>query len=318
MGLHRPGWLTRWSADPAVRVGVAGASWSIAGSFARGLLPRSPIDQAVATGVVAATNYQLSATAWAVVEALASRPGRRPNLPATVAVAGAAIAGGLAANAFGQRLAETSMPAAALSAAGRRFAFIGLAGLAGAVADDVLIKRLKWQPGLDTTLVPSIVTGAAVAGFTVLARSRRANKYGIVEPDRQSVKSANGRAIAQAAVVGVGSSLALTGLTLGEQFAAGALERGHQPWGWGGTGLSPLRMYQGFQRLKRRCGRGHSEARLGHPLHEAPAWNFQVEVVSDDLSHGCASYRATVRRCDGAMVRCGDAVAPRTVAPSHR
>ena len=225
MGLHRPSWLTRWSADPAVRVGVAGASWSIAGSFARGLLPRSPIDQAVASGVVAATNYQLSATAWAVVEALASHPGRRPNLPATIAVAGAAIAGGLATNAFGQRFAETSMPAAAVAAAGRRFAFAGLAGLTGAVADDVLVKRLKWRPGLDTTLVPSILTGTAVAGFTVLARSRRASKHGIVDPDRHGVHSANGRALAQASAVGVGSALALTGLTLGEQFAARGLER---------------------------------------------------------------------------------------------
>lgn len=223
MRLRRPDWLTRWSAEPAVRVGVAGASWSIAGSFARGLLPRSALDQAVATGTVAAVNYQLSATAWAFLEALASRPGRRPSLPATLAVAGVAVAGGAAAIAVGQRFASTSKTAAVLGATGRRIAFAGLAGASTAAIDDQL-RRAGVRPGLDTTLLPAFLTGAAVAGVTVLARSRRAAKFGIVDPDRQTLKSANSRALAQAAVIGVGSATALSALTVGEQYAARGVE----------------------------------------------------------------------------------------------
>ena len=41
--------LTRWAADPPVQVGIAAASWSIAGSFARSLMPRDPVQQAVAS-----------------------------------------------------------------------------------------------------------------------------------------------------------------------------------------------------------------------------------------------------------------------------
>ena len=48
--MQRAGWLTRWATGTPVRVGVATASWSIAGSFARGLLPRSPVQQAAEIG----------------------------------------------------------------------------------------------------------------------------------------------------------------------------------------------------------------------------------------------------------------------------
>ena len=50
-----------------MQAGVAGASWSIAGTLARGLLPRSPLQQAVATGVVATVHYQLTATTWSAL-----------------------------------------------------------------------------------------------------------------------------------------------------------------------------------------------------------------------------------------------------------
>ena len=64
MALKRPEWISRWSTDTAAQAGVIGAAWSVAGSLARGLLPRSPIDEAVATGVTAAIHFELTATAW--------------------------------------------------------------------------------------------------------------------------------------------------------------------------------------------------------------------------------------------------------------
>ena len=66
----RPGWLTRWSTDLPAQAGVIGAAWSVAGSLSRGLLPRSPVDQAIITGVTATINYQLTATAWSSLEAM--------------------------------------------------------------------------------------------------------------------------------------------------------------------------------------------------------------------------------------------------------
>lgn len=76
---NRVGWLTRWATDAPVQAGIAGASWSVAGSFARGLLPRDPMQQAIASGVVAAAHYQLTATAWATLQALGTLPGGGPD-----------------------------------------------------------------------------------------------------------------------------------------------------------------------------------------------------------------------------------------------
>ena len=85
---NRAGWLTRWATDAPVQAGIAGASWSISGTFARGLLPRDPMQQAIATGVVAATHYELTATAWrsgATMPYLAARRLRLIMLKATTA-----------------------------------------------------------------------------------------------------------------------------------------------------------------------------------------------------------------------------------------
>ena len=85
----RAGWLTRWATDTPVQAGIAGASWSISGTFARGLLPRDPMQQAISTGVVAATHYQLTATAWATLQAIGAVPGQRPGARANLVIAGA-------------------------------------------------------------------------------------------------------------------------------------------------------------------------------------------------------------------------------------
>ena len=142
LALRRPDWMSRWSTDTAAQAGVIGAAWSVAGSLSRGLLPRSPIDQAVATGVTAAIHYELTATAWSSLEAIASLPGTRPGTTARVIVASGAIVGGYA-TAFATAKASADNPAAAVAyAAGRQIAFAGISGGAASLWDEVLHKRL--------------------------------------------------------------------------------------------------------------------------------------------------------------------------------
>ena len=223
--LRRASWVTAWAGDRSVQAGVAGASWSVAGTLARGLLPRSPLQQAVATGVVATAHFQLTATAWSALEALASKPGARPTLRASVIVAVGAMAGGVAASAATAPVAGRSLPAAAAGTAGRIVAFAGLAGGAAACWEELLQRRLGLRPGLDTTLVPAVATGAAVVGFSVAMRARRAHRYGIVEPQRHAVRSADATTVIKAAGLGVSSAVGLAALMVGEQLAARGLER---------------------------------------------------------------------------------------------
>ncbi|MBI1349968.1 MAG: hypothetical protein GC156_02490 [Actinomycetales bacterium] len=220
----RAAWLSRWATDSAVQAGIAGASWSIAGSYARGLLPRSPLQQAIATGVVAATHFQLSATAWATLQAIGSRPGTRPGPRANLALATAGVVGGLSMSALGQRDAERSLVAAGVGTAGRIISFASLAGGASALWDAYLQKRLRMGPGLDTTLVPAIATASGVVAVSMLQKHRRAAEYGMVAPERHAV-SGHARE-GQALAVGAAAGIALLVATAGEQAAARLIERG--------------------------------------------------------------------------------------------
>ncbi len=223
---RRGEWLTRWATDSTVQAGVAGASWSVAGTFARGLLPRHPMQQAVASGVVAAAHYELTATAWATLQALGALPGTRPGTRANLVIAGAGIAGGLAMSAATTPRARESMPAAAVGTAGRIIAFAALAGGASAAWDELLHRRLGLKPGLDTTLLPAVATGGAVVAVSLFNRHQRAAAFGIVAPERHAVEGAGKRAALRAAAVGVASGIGFAAATTGEQLAARTLERG--------------------------------------------------------------------------------------------
>ena len=225
MALRRPDWISRWSTDTAAQAGVIGAAWSVAGSLARGLLPRSPVDQAVATGVTAAIHYELTATAWSSLEAIASIPGTHPGTTARVVVASGAIVGGYG-TAFVTAKAAPHNPAAAIAyAAGRQIAFAGISGGAASLWDEVLHKRLHLRPGLDTTLVPNIITGAAIAAGNVYFSVRRAHKYGVVNPDNHRVTGVNARSLTTATGIGIASFIGLGTLVVGEQAAAHGLQR---------------------------------------------------------------------------------------------
>lgn len=222
----RSGLLTRWATDTPVQAGIAGASWSISGTFARGLLPRGPLQQAVATGVVAATHYQLTATAWATLQAIGALPGTRPGTRANLVIAGAGMAAGLTASALASRQAEQSIVAAGVATAGRITAFAAMAGGASAAWDDVLHRRLGLTPGLDTTLLPAVATGGAVVAMSIAQRSRRAATYGVVEPERRAVAGLGMQSALRAVGVGLASGLGFAAATASEQVAAHALEKG--------------------------------------------------------------------------------------------
>lgn len=226
MALHRAGWLMRWATDAPIQAGIAGASWSVSGTFARGLLPRSPMQQAISTGVVAATHYQLTTTAWATLQALGARPGQRPSTRANLVIAGAGMVGGLGLSAATTRYADQSMPAAIAATTGRITAFAALAGGSAAAWDAVLHRRLGLRPGLDTTLLPAVATGIAVVAISILNRSRRAARFGIVTPERRAVGHVGLQAALKASAVGVTSGVGLAAATGGEQVLARVLEKG--------------------------------------------------------------------------------------------
>ncbi len=223
--ITRAGWLTRWATDPAVQVGVAGASWSLAGTFARGLLPRSPTQQAVAAGIVGAAHFQLTATTWALLQASGAFPGSHPGPRANLVLSAAGTGAGLAVQAVAAPRAGTSMPAAIAAAAGRAVAFSALVGGATAAWDDVFHHRMRLAPGLDTTLLPSIATASVVVAGGLVLGSRRAARYGVVAPDRRAVQPSGLRATATATAIGAASGLGLSLLMAGEQAAARGLER---------------------------------------------------------------------------------------------
>ena len=222
----RAGWLTRWATDAPIQAGIAGASWSVAGSFARGLLPRSPMQQAIATGVVAATHYQLTATAWATLQAASAIPGQRPGARANLVMTATGIVGGMGVSIAASRLAPQSLPASVAGTAGRITAFAALAGGAAGLWDELLHKRLGLEPGLDTTLLPAVATGGAVVAWSLSMRARRAAKYGVVAPDRRAVSSSGLQNVLKAGAVGVASGVGFAAVTTGEQIAAHTLERG--------------------------------------------------------------------------------------------
>lgn len=216
--------IMSWATDPPVQVGIAAASWSVAGSYARSLLPRAPMQQAVVTGVVAAIHYQLGATSWASLQALAALPGRRPGVRANVVVGAAAVVGGTALSTVTAPRSKDSLVAAAGSAVGRITAFSGLAGAAVSVWDAAAHRSR--MPSVVTTMVPAVGTAAAVVGVSLWTRAQRAHQFGLVEPERATVEGRSLSTVAKAAIAGVGAGVGFAALMTGEQLAARTVERG--------------------------------------------------------------------------------------------
>jgi uncharacterized membrane protein len=145
-------------------------------SFGPGLLPRPGLDQALATGIVAATNHGLVITSQSASAALARKfaaddgtaPGRVRSFATQAAVsAGVAVAGAVLERLLPPRPGEP-LRRAALRTAGRRGSRVGLAGaaLAGVAAADAAVGGRR--PGLRLLAAGGgLLAGTALAGWQI-------------------------------------------------------------------------------------------------------------------------------------------------------
>lgn len=223
-----PAAVGQFTTDPAVRTGMVQAAWSVAPSFARGLLPRTPTQQAVVVGINVTSHYAIGATTWAAISsAVAGIPGRRAGWKALLA--GAAVtgtAGFVAERALRPRSGD-SMAWATAWAGARMLATTGLAGGMVTATDVIEHQVLHRSPGVGTTLLLDAGGGAAMAAGSLYRRHLRARKFGMVAADRQAVASVKGpRAYGTIGVIALGTATGIAGLAVVEQTAARAINKG--------------------------------------------------------------------------------------------
>jgi len=223
--------VARFTTEQAVRAGVVTAAWSGAASYARGLLPRTPLQQAGATGVTMAAHYQLGATLWsALASTAAGLPGSRAG---NRALLGAAAVSGIGGKVLEVQLRPVSGDNIWLGSAWSSAKMLSVVGLAGGLvtASDILVHDvldLPRSPG--TTLALDLSTGALMAGGTFARRARRARRYGGTSIESAPV-DAKQRALKRAktttyvAGTAVGTSVGLGLLAVAEQAAAGQVAR---------------------------------------------------------------------------------------------
>ncbi len=204
--------------ERAVRAGVLQAAWSVAPSYARGLLPRTPTQQAAATGTVVVAHYALGTVAWAGISSLAAGlPGARPGPRALLVGATVGAVGGKALEIRLRQRAGDDLPTAAIWALARTTSVASLAGGLVTVGDFIAHDALGLPASPRTTLAVDVALGGAMAAGTVLRRMRRQRKHGLVEPQRQAITGGNMASIGTVAGVGVGTAVGLTALAIGEQ-----------------------------------------------------------------------------------------------------
>lgn len=229
------GVLRHFTTDQAVRAGVITAAWAAAASYSRGLLPRTPVQQAAVTGISATAYYSLGATTWATVSSIAAgAPGSRSGPRARLAAAGVTAVGG--------KLGEVALRPHSgdnllMGAAWSEMKLLSVAGLAGGlvtVSDLVAHDLLKLPRSPKTTLALDLSMGILMASGSVVRRVRRARKYDTGSHLLDAVKrsedgtglAVRARTAAVAAATVVGSTAALATLATTEQAGARLISRG--------------------------------------------------------------------------------------------
>jgi len=162
--------------DTVERTAALASTALVGTSFGPGLLPRPGLDQALATGIVAATNHGLVMTSQSASAALARRlvpddgtpSGRARSYAAQAAVsAGVAAAGAVMQRALAPRPGEL-MRRAALRTASRRTMRVGLAGAALAVVEAADAAVGGRRPGLRVLAAGGgLLAGTAIAGWQI-------------------------------------------------------------------------------------------------------------------------------------------------------
>ncbi|MEZ5184909.1 MAG: alpha/beta-hydrolase family protein [Candidatus Nanopelagicales bacterium] len=232
MGLGRTvasGLLRYFTTDQAVRAGIITAAWAGAASFSRGILPRTPVQQAAITGVSVASYYALGTTTWATVSSVAAgTPGSRPGAKAKLVAASTTAAGGKFAEvALRPRSGDSLIEGIEWS----EVKLLSVAGLAGGLVtvSDLLAHEVFGRRRTPfTTLGLDLAMGTLMASGTLTRRLHRAHRYHDEDPPTPAVKKAKaGTAVAvrarTAAVAGatvVGSTAGLAALAVTEQAGA--------------------------------------------------------------------------------------------------
>ncbi len=217
----------RLVASHAARAGILVSSAGVAATFARGLLPRSVGDQAVATGICTAAMYQATVTAHSAAETLAlfttgtrGMRGREPE-PTRLMVVDLAFAGigALIDQALPHRPRE-SLPISVTRFVAQTVMLGGAAGAVVAVVDQGLAKIFPGQELAKRPIAVDVILGGSVAGFTVFIRHQHAREFGLVDPKRRAIKRAGFIKTAKASVAGIGAAAGMLMLAGGEQFVA--------------------------------------------------------------------------------------------------
>lgn len=229
------GALQHFTTDPAVRAGMITAAWAAAASYGRGLLPRTPVQQAAVTGVSATAYFALGTTTWATVSsAAAGTPGHRPGPRARLVAAAVTALGGKVGE---QALRPHSGDGLANGIAWSELKLLSVAGLAGGlvtVSDLLTHDVLKLRRTSASTLALDLVMGLGMAGGTLVRRARRAQKYGgdghlliAVKPTEDGTPMAiRARTGAVAVATVVGSAAGLASLAVTEQAGAHVVTKG--------------------------------------------------------------------------------------------
>lgn len=227
--------------DVTERTAALIATASVGDSFQPGLLPRSSLDQAVATGVVTALNYTLVTTSQSFIGSLTSSllrtdreaapvPRRGAEAVANVALIAVGLAG---ARAMAQRPNEP-IRRAVLRTTSQRAVRLGLAGLpvtAIAALTDAAARRYGPRATYLALLPSGVVIGSGVAAYQIWRLRRKARDGGdslppatdpLPLPDvrREALGSDPTRpewpAVPRSVAIGVAASVALHGLAAGE------------------------------------------------------------------------------------------------------
>jgi uncharacterized membrane protein len=162
--------------NTAERTAALALTATVGASFGPGLLPRPGLDQALATGIIGATQHGLVMTSQSACAALARRfaaddgtpSGRVRGFAAQAAVnAGIAVAGAAAERLLAPRPGEP-VRRAVLRTAGRRATWVGLAGaaLSAIAAADAAVGGRR--PGLRVLAAGGgLLAGTALAGWQI-------------------------------------------------------------------------------------------------------------------------------------------------------
>lgn len=214
-------------ATPAARAGIIAASANFATSFARGLLPRSPGQQAIATGILSAAMYEVATTAHAGAETFSlfttgthgmrgrtPDPGRTMVADMIMATVGAAITQVLPTH------PDEEIAKSIARFTGETMMVSGISGATVQAIDEGLKLLFPGRAIENRPLLVDVGVGGLIAGVNVYYRHRMAIRYGLVDPKRRAVKRAGLVSFVKASGIGVGSAAGMLALAATEQSMA--------------------------------------------------------------------------------------------------